>query len=146
MLRDYLADLPVPLAYVLGKADALPESRALAKRAADDLERARRFVATLSPAHAAEVWNCMRLVLQVESMTTNELHARAARAGEGTIRGGMKSAQAQTASESERDRWPARFAELRARFPEAKKKVLGGMLESEFKTPWRTMRRYIKAR
>lgn len=47
---------------------------------------------------------------------------------------------------SKRDRWRTRYAELRQRFPEATKRTLIGMIETETGETFRTLRRYIKQR
>jgi hypothetical protein len=69
------------------------------------------------------------------------------RAGEGTVRGGKKAADAKhgTADEREarREAWRARFAVLRSEFPTDDKGRLLDILEEETGTPVRTLRRYI---
>jgi len=147
-LPDYMQAAFDQIGYVLTRGDeALPASRALAEGALHDHAQAQRFIATLSAEQRDEVWNCMRLVLEVEAIAMNELHARAAHLGAGVARGLRKAAQKRNSSEADREKWRKRFAELRAQFPEAQKdKVLGPKLADEFGRKWRSMRRYIKAK
>lgn len=136
MLQEYLQILPEQLAYVLGKPDALSESREMAKDALRDLGRAQRFIATLSPAHGDEVWNCMRLVLGVEGMVANELHARTAQVGGDTIRGGRKGALASHGPEADRavqrKAYRDRYAYHAEKLPELNRTVLLKMVAEEF--------------
>lgn len=145
-LPDYMRVAFDQIGYVLCKPDAMPQSRELAERALQDHRRAERFLAALEPDLRQEVWNCMRLVLEVEGMAANELHARAAHVGGGVILGGRKAAHVRNSSEADRELWRKRFAELRARFPEAKKKALLGMIADKTGETERTLRRYIKAK
>lgn len=76
--------------------------------------------------------------------------ARAIHAGAATMRGGKKGAARahgpHDQREVERERWRARFAELRQKFPTDPKKVLLGMIADETGETFRTLRRYIKQR
>ena len=85
-----------------------------------------------------------------ERLRVNLQVAGNVRAGAGTRRGGKKSAERKHGPHAERhakwEQWIARFAELRRQFPEAKKKALLGMIQTETGETHRTLRRYIKAR
>ena len=144
LLLGYLESLEGKLAHVIGSPDALPESQAVADDALADLEQAERFIATLGPSLAGEVWNCMRLVLLAESVATNELHARAAQAGGGSIRGGKKGA---ALSRPDRDGDILRARELyqfhAAGTPEASRKSLCAAVAGELGVKPKTIAAWV---
>lgn len=126
------------------------QNRHLAEDIAEIVPRTRQLAARLSAADRADLFDAIWLAMSAQDIEHDLAFSREFHAGVGTQQGGHKGADAAhgtiTKREAEREGWRRRFADLRARFPEAQKKALLGVIASETGETFRTLRRYIKQR
>lgn len=126
------------------------QNRDLAETVAELVPVAREWAGRMNGRDLGALFDVLWLALAARDLEADLQYARGFAAGEGTRRGGHKGAARahgpHAEREAERERWRARFAELRQRFPEAPKKTLLGIVENETGETFRTLRRYIKQR